>query len=291
MDAIERADTRECLLVGVDNPAGPPMPRGVGNAITDLRGFRLHKSHKCILVACQSDALVSFRERIRSIAHRAFLRTSGSGSSATCWRCVKAAASAISPRAAAASLRKLACSCAGSVRCSVASAILRRPVTGSTSGGPARSRRRDAQSARPTLGPELARAHRLGRDFANHPVVVGHGAQSIRRRLQIGKRKRADRGTAHMRVGIGGGGVKAGIASSIFRKPITPTAWTRTEASRSCSAVSAGLSASVRRNSFRARSAAMRTNAWSCDTSGKISVRAAGSLNSARLSAAAAATV
>ncbi len=47
--------------------------------------------------------------------------------------------------------------------------------------------------------------------------------------------------------------VSAGMDSSSLRKPITPMAWTRTAASASRKASSAGLSVSLRRNSFSAR--------------------------------------
>ena len=84
--------------------------------------------------------------------------------------------------------------------------------------------------------------------------------------------------------------VSAGTASSSLRKPITPTACARTEASVSRSASSATLSASLRRSSFNARSALIRTKACEWATSGKIASALAGSFSSAMLSAAAVAT-
>ena len=100
-------------------------------------------------------------------------------------------------------------------------------------------------------------AERLGCDLAHHPVLVGQrardrfggGLQAARRRARSPRRGEHARPDRRWRT------VSAGIDSSSFRKPMTPIACTRTEASASRSASSAGFSASLRRNSFSARSA------------------------------------
>ena len=122
------------------------------------------------------------------------------------------------------------------------------------------------------IGPE-----RLGGNLANHPVGVV-SARVINSAAGF-RCENASALTAARRTCASPSvvtEVKAGIDSSSLRNPITPIACTRTAASTSRKASSAGLSVSLRRSSFSARRLAVRTKAWACPTKGRIASAQAG---------------
>src|ERR1700687_1726980 len=197
-------------------------------------------------------------------AQREFFLTSGSRSFATSTRNGSASGSAISPSAAAASLRKLACSCVMHLpigRTARSTFILPRLLI-------ALSRTCQKSSANAAINwsaateplafrPSVSAA--ISRPIQSSPPserVIDSAAGFIC--------ENASALTAARLTWASGSlvdAVNAGMDSSSFKKPMTPIAWTRTAASLSLSASSAGLSVSLRRNSLSARSAPMRTNA------------------------------
>ena len=148
----------------------------------------------------------AFRAAICCSAQRAFLRTSGSASSAIDAPGTRSpSGSAISPSAAAASLRKLACVVVDAIADRAHRAIDLHLAEAADRLQPHLPELVGERGDK-LIGRERAvgvEAERLRGHLAHHPVrVLQRARDRFGRGLQLRERQRADRGAAHMRVGI-----------------------------------------------------------------------------------------